>query len=202
MSKKSFFSRALQEVDAEAEKVISSHLQNLDRISSDIKALEDQLSKAGVPFTFIYVFNSEKKTCQAVPYGDMEVHVPFEAVPYQAKIFDRYHEHCLVWGKLDDHDYRLGYQVYLCEDELAKSEDENDKFKVAKRNKPVLLSSKPLIESKSYVRLRIEHDLPHFYKAIIEALKLKKEKTRIVEVSPMVTFSMVKFHDAEEPPVL
>ena len=59
MSKNFKFSERLQQVHNESEKIISSHIQRLDRISNDIKALEEVLLRAGIPFEFSYHLKKE-----------------------------------------------------------------------------------------------------------------------------------------------
>lgn len=54
MSSKIEFSKELQEIYNKSKEIITSHLERLDRVSNDIKALENVLKSAALPFTFCY----------------------------------------------------------------------------------------------------------------------------------------------------
>jgi hypothetical protein len=181
-SKLSFTSTSLQKINSEADSIISSHLQDLDRISNDIKALEERLKAAGIPFTFLYVLSSEKRRFERTAYQNMS---PYDEFPYTAE-FREYTDNCLVWGKTEDGEYRLSYNIYITENEIEKYNGDGEKVYEREREvgEPKLSTSKPLIETKSNFRLKIENELPVFYKMIIEALKTKRDQDRIVEYSP------------------
>lgn len=75
MQKHQLISENLQKIHSSAEEVIASHVQRLDRISNDIRALEEILLKAGIPFKFSYSLKREfwldsegKKTDQTYYY--------------------------------------------------------------------------------------------------------------------------------------
>jgi hypothetical protein len=181
-SKISFANPDLQKINQEADPIICNHLKDLDRISNDIKALEERLKASGIPFNFLYVLSSAKRRVERKEYKSCS---PYDEVPYLAEIH-QYIDYCLVWGKTQEGDYRLSYNIYNTEAEIDKYDDGNGK--VYEREKeceePKVFSSKPLIETKSNFRLIIEKELPVFYKMIIEALKTKREQDLIVEYSP------------------
>lgn len=180
-SQLSFTSASLQKINYEADSIISSHLQDLDRISNDIRALEERLKTAGIPFTFLYVLSSEKRRFETTVYQSM---YPYDG-PYTAE-FREYTDNCLVWGKTEDGEYHLSYNIYITENEIEKYNDDGGKVYEREREmgEPKLSASKPLIETKSNFRLKIENELPVFYKMIIEALKTKRDQDRIVEYLP------------------
>lgn len=177
-SKLSFSSPSLQEINTEAEAVISTHLQNLDRVSNDIKALEDQLATSGIPYTFYYVLSSEdRRYNQNEAFHDELIYTTESAEQTDS---------CLVWGKCEDGQYRLSHNVYVTINEVAKNYDKSDQYakKVLRNGEPELHFSRPLIETKAHFRVQIEKELVHFYKAIIEALKTKRDQECIFEYSP------------------
>ncbi len=173
-STKSFVSTSLQILNSEADSVISNHLQDLDRISNDIKALEERLKTAGIPFTFTYVFSSEK-TRFVRPNST-------EKFPYQDE-FIRHTDHCIVWGK-NKTEYRFSYNVYVTQSEVFKYADGEKILERYEDGKSILSQSKPLIETKSHFRIKIEKELSSFYKLIIEALKTQQDQDNIFEYSP------------------
>ena len=154
--KYTFSSPTLQKIDSEAETVISSHLQSLDRVSNDIKSLEEKLKTAAIPFTFIYILSMRR-------------------IPSQEDR-DVWEEPCLVWGKSDTNDYRLLYNLYKTEDIHVEG--------LTCEGSPKLELSKPLIELKSHLRLQIENELPFFYELIINSLKSESKKGCIIVLSP------------------
>lgn len=181
-TKFSFACPSLQKINSEAEPVISSHIQTLDRISNDTKALEERLKIAGISINYIYVLSYGKKKYRGTVYKAI---VPFEEFPFTADL-EEYTEECLVWGKNKDGDYRLSYNIYTTRDEIEEEIDEKgekvEKIKV--RGEPYISFYRPLIETKSQIRLKIEKELPIFYSKIIEALKTNRDKDRIVDYSP------------------
>lgn len=197
MNKKShFINSSIKKIDSEAESVISSHLQDLDRISNDIKVLEERLKAAGIPFAFLYVLSSETKRIERIAYQKMAPWL--NETPYTAE-FCEYTDNCLVWGKTEGGEYRLSYNIYTTENEIEKYN--GDGKEVYEREKEggelKLTTSKPLIETKSNFRLKIENELPVFYKMIIEALKNKMDQDRIVDYSPSYN---LPFRDAKVDP--
>lgn len=181
-SKLSFVSTSLQKINVEADSIISTHLQDLDRISNDLKALEEGLKIAGIPFTLLYVVSSEQRRYERTAYQTMS---PYDEFPYTGE-FIEYTDNCLVWGKNEAGEYRLSYNVYCTENEIEKYNGDGEKVyeRIRKGGEPKLSTSKPLIETKSHFRLKIENELPIFYKIIIEALRTKRHQDRIVEYSP------------------
>ncbi len=177
----SFHSSGLQKVNQEAESIFTSHLLNLDRISKDIKTLEETLRMAAIPFFFIYVFSSENRRYWRTKYLDL----PDGSIPDGRGLFECYEEHCLVWGKNSDNQYRLSYNVYVSEDELEEHEHEGkERIEIISRLKPFLKYSKPLIESKAHIRINIENELPHFYRDLIRALKSEKGVGVVIDYTP------------------
>jgi hypothetical protein len=179
-SKLSFTSASLQKINSEADSIIASHLQDLDRISNDIKALEERLKAAGIPFTFLYVLSSGKRRFVRTAYQAIS---PDDEFPYTGE-FIEYTDNCLVWGKTEDGEYRLSYIVYTTENEVEKGNGDGEKDYERNDGEPKPSISKPLIETKSNFRLKVESELPVFYKMVIEALKTKRDQARIVEYSP------------------
>lgn len=194
-TKTSFSSLSLQKINLEAESIISSHLQALDRISNDIKALEERLKMAGIPFAFTYIISSDERRYIRTAYQQIS---PYHEVPYRAE-FVEYTDNCLFWGKNETDEFRLSYNVYITESEMEKytSDEEKTYERVVNEGKPRLSSSKPLIETKSHFRIKIEKELLDFYTLIIEALKTKKDHDCIVKYSPNYN---LPFHDAKIDP--
>lgn len=181
-SKLSFTSASLQKINDEADSIISTHLQDLDRISNDLKALEERLKIAGIPFTFLYIVSSEKRRYKRTVYQTMS---PYDEFPYTGE-FIEYTDNCLIWGKNEAGEYRLSYNVYLTENEIEKYNGDGEKVyeRIRDDGEPKLSTSKPLIETKSHFRLKIENELPVFYKMIVEALRTKRDQDRVIEYSP------------------
>lgn len=181
-SKLSFTSASLQKINVEADSIISNHLQDLDRISNDLKALEERLKIAGIPFTFLYVISSEQRRYERTVYQTMS---PYDELPYTGE-FIEYTDNCLIWGKNEAGEYRLRYNVYHTENEIEKYNGDGEKVykRIRGEGVPRLFTSKPLIETKSHFRLKIENELPVFYKMIVEVLRTKRDQDRIVEYSP------------------
>lgn len=181
-TKESFFSPLLQRINLEAEDVISNHLQDLDRISNDIKALEERLKSAGIPFAFHYMLSSEDRRYSGVGFNVTAFN---QQIPYPAEFVEQTNS-CLVWDKCSDGNYRLSHNIYVNVNEIDKYDDGNgqhaEKIRDCGENK--LTFSKPLIETKSHFRVKIEKELVPFYKAIIEALKTKRDQDCIIEYSP------------------
>jgi predicted Rdx family selenoprotein len=149
-TKLSFTSLSLQEINIEADLVISKHLQDLDRVSNDIRTLEGILKRAGIPFTFIYVLSSDWKKYQRAASRVVD---PYEEVPYTGQ-FIEYIDNCLVWEKDEDGEYRLSHNTYVTENEMEKIKGEGEKVyeRLKEGGEPRLSSRKPLIETKSHFR--------------------------------------------------
>lgn len=173
-SKTSFASPSLQIFSSEADSVISNHLRDLDRVSNDIKALEERLKTAGIPFNFTYIFSSEQ-TRFVRPNSR-------EKLPYPDE-FIKHTDHCLVWGK-NEGEYRFSYNVYVTQIEIFKYGDGEKVLERYQDGESNLSLSKPLIETKSHFRVKIEKELSSFYKLIIEALKTKRDQENIFNYSP------------------
>lgn len=163
-AKYTFSSPTLQKIDSEAETVISSHLQSLDRVSNDIKSLEEKLKTAAIPFTFIYILSTRNTVSQEDGWEDRDI----------------WEEPCLVWGKSETNDFRLLYNLYKTEDISVQGS--------TYEGTPKLELSKPLIESKAHLRLQIENELPFFYELIIKSIKTESKKGRIIVSSPSNDF--------------
>lgn len=105
MNKKiAFTSQSLQEINLEAEWVISTHLQDLDRISNDIKSLEQQLESSGIHFTFYFVLSTEERRFKRIQGMSYDL--------IQSEIAEQT-DHCQVWGKCDENKSRLSYNIYF-----------------------------------------------------------------------------------------
>lgn len=159
MSQK-YFSDELAAIDTEAHQVVSSHLDSLDKVSNDIKALEATLRKAAIPFTFVYLLFSEKQHI-----GDTMVYCEVCAKVYS------YEDHCLVWSQTNK-GTRLSYNVY----KTRKEYNADNNLEIGDgRPSTWLDSSTPLIETKAFFRLQVKKELPFFYKGIIEKLDQNKK---------------------------
>jgi hypothetical protein len=180
-TKSSFFNPSLQKISLEAESVISNHLQDLDRISNDIKALEEQLKNSGLPFTFYYILSSDDRRYHGISHQTVNL---YEEVPYEAEFIEQT-DSCLVWGKCEDGQYRLSHNIYVTDNEIDKYDDGDGHYAERIRNNgtPRLFSSKPLIETKSHFRVKVENELAPFYKGIVEALRTKRDQDCIFEYS-------------------
>lgn len=181
-TKQSFFNLSLQKINLEAEDVIANHLHELDQISNDIKTLEERLKNSAMPFTFYYVLSSHDRRYHGISHH-MEGVYGEESYPAE---FIQQTDSCLVWGKCEDGKDRLSHNVYVTDNEIDTYDDGDGQYAGRVRNNgtPKLLSSKPLIETKSHFRAKIEKELVPFYKAIIEALKTKRDQDCIFEYSP------------------
>lgn len=177
-----FSNISLQKISIDAESVTSTHLQSLDRISNDIKALEERLKNSGVPFTFYYVLSSDDRRYHGIGHRMVDV---YEEASYQSEFIEQT-DNCLVWGKCEDGQYRLTHNIYITDNEIDKYDDGNGQYaeKVRNDGKPKLCFSKPLIETKSHFRVKIEKELVPFYKGILEALRTKRDQDCIFEYSP------------------
>lgn len=161
MCSKKFLGKELSDIHLEADRVISSHLSRLDRVSSDIKTLEEVLKKSAIPFTFVYVLYSE-----AEYMGHEE---PYFEIDSKVYAFD---DHCLVWEQTDKGS-RLYYNIYRTKHQFNINTKQEIDDKTATT---YLKSSIPLIETKALFRLQIEKELPLFYKNLIKNLELTDKK--------------------------
>lgn len=158
-----FSSKDLRNIHSIAEKSISTHLAKLDEVSNDIKALEDVLSKAGISINFRYWFESERAK------GQMPVN-EFESVATKIEIF-----HYMVWCRDKQ---RLLYEVETTQREVV------DKGQSYRQWGPMVSISKPLIETKAHIRLKVRPELQHFYNRIIERLGHGHLQETVEEASP------------------
>lgn len=175
-NKFSFFSTSLQKVHSESEVVIADHLQKIINVSNDINNLEDKLKKSAIPFRFIYVFLTEKSIFSCDLSKDPDSFGPFEDI-------ERSTDHCLVWGKHNNNDYRLSYQFFQTDYVIELDHDKQMVF-ISEERDPVLKLVKPLIETKAYFRLKVENELPDFYRSLVNSLTMESEKEIIVVDSP------------------
>ena len=182
MTKNSFFSSlALQNIDLQAKEVINSRTSRLDSINSDTKFLEERCKAAAIPFTFFFQISSSKQQHE----GFDEYHEEINRVC--KPILTEFEEHYLVWGKHENDQYRLLYQIYT---RVARSTQISDtegnvlKKIIESSGEHKLSYSKPLLETKSQVRIKCENELPHFYQSIIEALKNQCDKDQVRDHSP------------------
>ena len=168
MSQK-FISDELVSIHTTAYQIINSHLTLLDKTSNDIRVLEATLKKAAVPFEFVYILFIDKIPRYTIHYGCIYDGVMSEV--------DEYNEHCLVWSQTEE-GARLRYNVNI----IRKEYDPDGKQPYYSTK--WLESSIPLIEAKAITRLRVEKDLPFFYKSIIEKLEQNKKDTCCYYWSP------------------
>ena len=84
---------------------------------------------------------------------------PYDEFPYTGE-FIEYTDNCLVWGKTEYGEYRLSYNIYLTENEIEKYNGDGEKVfeRIRDDGEPKLSTSKPLIETKSHFRLKIENE--------------------------------------------
>jgi len=192
-----FNSPALQQIDSEAEDIISSRLTHLDQLRDDIRALEERLKSASIPFTLVYVLSSEESSYEGVAGLDYEGITPLTVVT-------EYKDSCIVWGKGEHDEYRLSHQIFITKDETDHYYDQKGikvNEKLCNAGNPVLSFSKPLLETKSQFRLQIENELPHFYSRIVTALKVLPNEDFLVFYSPNKTspnFSMIELRGSKK----
>lgn len=180
MHKKNFLSPSLRDVDNEVDPTISAHKQNLDRVSNDIKSLENRLLEAAIPFTFIYVLKSKERT-----FDDVKPYFEVDHNCWIVRKSTEYIDDCLSWYKTKNNVFRLCYCEFATVDEFDQISLDGEQWEqVGETDKgsPIIILSKPLIEMKIHFRQNIENELPHFYKSIVEGLK--KEKDTIISYSP------------------
>jgi hypothetical protein len=173
----SFSSPELQKENAELELLIDEHRQKIINASNDINALEAKLKNAGIPFCFVYVLSVKSELLLLDLSNDPEEMGPCEDV-------GRSIEHCLVWGKTNTNNFRLSYCIYQVDTQLELDHEANIVSIIEERD-PVLIFSRPLIETKAHLRLRIEPELPIFYRMLVGALRSTLENDMIVVESPV-----------------
>lgn len=159
----SFSNKNLQSIHVSAEQSISSHLAKLDEVSNDIKTLEAVLSKSGISVNFLYLFeNAYEKRLSRVDedeYVNVRVHI----------------QHFIVWNRDKQ---RLLYEVHETESEIV----ENPRQQYRQWG-PHIIHSKPLIETKTHIRLKVLPELELFYKQIIKLLGQGQLQERIIDRS-------------------
>lgn len=163
----SFSNKTLQKINFEAKDIISEHLQNLDQISEDIKMLEKKLITSALPFTYIYVISSEE-----------HIKTEWSEREYEYLKYVDHTDNCLVFGKNSSGECRLSHSVYstrgwLERDGCLRHKDET-----------VLISYRPLIETKAHFRVTIEKELASFFEGVISALKNQRHKENVTIYSP------------------
>lgn len=166
MSQIHFNSFELKNIDSKANSIITLHKNVLNKLSNDIKLLEEKLKYFNLPFTFIYVLSSDEKRIIFNKYKNITNRV--------------YEEACLVWGE-NNKQNRLFYNIYLIKEKM----NQHGQPRPINFNNIILKQSKPLIEMKLHYRLNCENELPDFYEKIIDALNLyySKPKDYIVNES-------------------
>lgn len=172
-----FNSHALQIIDSETSDVFTNHLKKISNISEDINALENKLKKSGVPFQFFYVFLSEKKHTP-FHYEKQDVEDLLTIITDKEQSLD----HCLAWSKNCNGDYRLSYQLFIVNSLLFL--ENGKKSQLIENEKPKVKVNKPLIETKVNLRLKIENELPHFFRFIVDSLKNDFDKEIVIVHSP------------------
>lgn len=162
--KVSFSNKELQNLHEVAEQSIASRLSKLDETSNDIKALEAVLSKSGISVNFLYRFAErfEKKRKRIREYDYVNVNTEIQ--------------HYVVWNRDKQ---RLLYEIHEIEREIV------DPSQLSYREwGPYIVQSKPLIETKTHIRLKVQPELQFFYSQIIKLLGQGEVQESIVEQSP------------------
>lgn len=158
-----FLNTDLQSINSTAEKSISSHLAKLDQVSNDIKALENMLSKAGISINFMYLFEEEHDK------GHVQLN-EFDSIKTHLEIL-----HYMVWNRDKQ---RLLYEIHTIHREIVEAEEHYRQWK------PDVFTSKPLIETKAHIRLKVQPELQFFYNQIIGLLGQGHVQERVIERSP------------------
>jgi len=182
-SNKKFNSNILNKIDSESKAIIDSHLKKVSVVSDDIKTLEKKLKGAAIPFTFIYIFKSQENRGQVYPdeyYG---------CDTYKTE----YLFHCLVFGTDKHNNRRLLYNIYKIEDfNGIRYSEVGEVVGVIEAGSTSILSSIPLIETKSHFRLKVVDFLSSFYTMIIDHLattnlaETSNEEPTIIVDSPIM----------------
>lgn len=140
-----FFNKSLQHTHSKVEKLISNHLQKLDAISNDIKKIEEVLTKAGISIDYEYLFD-ESPVIQET-YTDQ--------FNYSTLYFLQTN-HLIVWRREKK---RLMYETHAIYFDI---EDRN----LCRPSQPKITVSKPVIECRAHIRLKLEPELDFFYQGI------------------------------------
>ena len=164
-----FSNKDLQSIHLTAEGSIASHLTKLDEVSSDIKALEAILQKSGISLNFKYVFE------EVFEKGSLRVS-EFDFVDTRVEI-----QHCIIW---DRDKQRLMYEVHETENEIVDPPETS-----YKTWGPCIRISKPVIEAKAHVRLKILPELQYFYREIVKLLG----KGQVDEEVTVLSSSLIPF---------
>lgn len=136
-----FYNRSLQKTHSKIEKSISNHLQKLDELSNDIKQLEKVLAKAALSVDYEYLIDQSpvfKKT----------------NATYNSYLLQT--NYLIVWRKEKNRLMYETHDIYFHIDDTNLSNPSNPNIKI----------SKPLIECRSHIRLKIEPELDFFYQGI------------------------------------
>lgn len=184
---KTFVNPMLQKIDNEAQTIIANHLNDLKRASEDIKALENSLREAAIPFSFRY-----KLTSCEVSFEEPAFQIDWDVQYEYLGSFIKKTEECLEWIKDSNNKARLFYNVYKTVREIKNVVEYGKQRETILHGKEVLESSRPLIETRSQLRLKFETELPVFYHKIIEALKTQRNEECIVVLSPNFVEKLIK----------
>lgn len=141
-----FYSKSLQNTHSKIEKSISNHLQKLDRVSNDIKQLEEILAQAALSVDYEYLFDRSFKDgpCANTASGENIV------IHYRT-------DHLLIWNTERK---RLMYEIHVTPF-LVQDVDMSDPL-----DKKQITTSKPLIECRAHIRLKIEPELDFFFQGL------------------------------------
>lgn len=171
--KSNLISPRLLQVNSEATEVFTNYNADLDRISNDIKFVDENSQKVGLPFSFYFVIETED-----LHYFVDEPGFGRTQRTYYVDVKDT----CLSWEKCPQGNYRLCHNVSTTA--FAIESPENDWR--AKPHKKIKTESivKPLIETKAHVRFKVDAFISEFYEALVYALKKYRDKDLVIEYAP------------------
>lgn len=167
-----FCNKSLQNTHSKIEKSISKHLQKLDAISSDIKRIEEILAKAAISIDYQYLFDqslSETK-CQ-------------DECGIMLEMWRLRTDHLIVWHREEK---RLMYETYITSFSCY------DVDMINPIREPEVNISKPLIECRAHIRLKIEPELEFFYQGIDSLLGQGFLEETVRVSSPIFSKSQLK----------
>lgn len=171
-SNSNFKSRALQEVHQNSASILQDHIERVNSTSEDIKTLERVLKSSAIPFGFVFVLSSNThESKKATNYDYPEYFCVEERV-------ERHRYCCLTWDSDKSNGYRLQYRIYRSCDTYEK-----ESGNLISHGDIEIEFTRPLIETKSHIRLSVAGELEQFYQEITNALKDSAQHERVVKVS-------------------
>lgn len=168
--KSNLISPRLLQVNSEATEVFTNYNADLDRISNDIKFVDENSQKVGLPFSFYFVIETE----------DLQYFVDEPGFGrHQRAYYVDVKDTCLSWEKCPQGNYRLCHNISTTV--FAIENPENDwRTKPHKKIKTESII-KPLIETKAHVRFKVDPFISEFYEALVSALKKYRAKDLVIE---------------------